>query len=93
MTQRRSKAMDMRFYWLKDRDVQRLIHIHWKRAHLNMADYPSKHHPAKHHQAVRSTYVINTIQHHLSKKIQRLQHFIRTRHCKGVLEPISVGTS
>ena len=93
MTQRRSKAMDMRFYWLKDRNAQKQIAVHWKRAHLNLADYPSKHHPAKHHQEVRPTYVLNSIYQFSRNQIHRLQHFLRSRHCKGVLEPISVGTS
>ena len=59
VTQRRSKAMDMRFYWLKDRAAQKQFHIHWKRGASNLADYYTKHHPTKHHQKVRPTYVLN----------------------------------
>ena len=59
VTQRRSKAMDMRFYWLRDRAAQKQFHIHWKRGAANLADYPTKHHSTKHHISVRPTYVLN----------------------------------
>ena len=55
--QKRSKAIDMRFYWLRDRSDQGQFHIFWKPGASNRADYFSKHHPASHHQAVRGTYL------------------------------------
>jgi hypothetical protein len=55
--QRRSKAIDMRYYWVRDHSDQKQFHIIWKNGKYNMADYVSKHHPAKHHQAVRSAFV------------------------------------
>ena len=61
-TQKRSKAMDMRFYWLKDRDVQKQFHIHWRPGSTNLADYPTKHHPTSHHTTVRHNYVSNLIE-------------------------------
>jgi hypothetical protein len=57
--QKRSKAMDMRFHWLKCRVRQGQFHIHWKQGCENMADYFTKHHPGTHHQAIRSTYLLN----------------------------------
>jgi hypothetical protein len=48
--QRRSKAMDMRFYWIRDRVRQGQFHVYWKKGKTNRADYFTKHHPAKHHQ-------------------------------------------
>ena len=60
--QKRSKAMDMRFYWLKDRDVQKQFHIHWRPGSTNLADYPTKHHPTSHHINERSKYVSNLIE-------------------------------
>ncbi len=93
MTQRRSKAMDMRFYWLKDRNVQKQFHIHWKRGDKNLADYHTKHHPAKYHQEVRSTYLLNSITKIKTKNLRsKLKNILRQRDCKGVLKPISVGT-
>jgi hypothetical protein len=61
VVQRRSKAMDMRFYWLRDRVRQQQFHVHWKPGQSNLADYPTKHHSAKHHIAVRPTYVLNNM--------------------------------
>jgi hypothetical protein len=55
--QRRSKAIDMRFYWIRDRVQQGHFLIHWKRGTDNHADYFTKHHPPTHHRAVRSQYL------------------------------------
>ena len=55
--QKRSKAIDMRFYWIRDRVRQGQFHIYWSKGQTNRADYFSKHHPASHHQAIRSTYL------------------------------------
>ncbi|KAI2502114.1 Reverse transcriptase (RNA-dependent DNA polymerase) [Fragilaria crotonensis] len=55
--QKRSKAVDMRFYWIRDRVRQGQFQIYWRRGTTNRADYFSKHHPASHHQAIRSTYL------------------------------------
>ncbi|NNE46316.1 MAG: hypothetical protein HKN37_06620, partial [Rhodothermales bacterium] len=55
--QRRSKAMDMRFYWIRDRVRQKQFHVYWRKGTLNRADYFTKHHPPSHHQDVRSTYL------------------------------------
>jgi hypothetical protein len=37
--QKRSKAFDMRFYWLKDRINQKQFHVYWKPGNENLADY------------------------------------------------------
>ena len=55
--QKRSKAIDMRFYWIRDRVRQGHFHVYWKRGSLNRADYFTKHHPASHHQQIRSSYL------------------------------------
>jgi Reverse transcriptase (RNA-dependent DNA polymerase) len=54
---RRSKAMDMRFYWVQDRVKQGQLKIHWQKGELNLADYFTKHHPASHHRQLRPTYL------------------------------------
>ena len=59
--QRRSKHMDMRFHWLRDRERQKHLHFYWKPGKTNLADYVTKHHPAKHHQEVRHYYVSNNV--------------------------------
>ena len=55
--QKRSKAIDMRFYWIRDRVRQGQFHVHWKKGSLNRADYFTKHHPPSHHQSIRSSYL------------------------------------
>ncbi|KAI2488785.1 Reverse transcriptase (RNA-dependent DNA polymerase) [Fragilaria crotonensis] len=55
--QKRSKAIDMRFYWIRDRVRQGQFQIYWSKGNTNRADYFSKHHPTSHHQAIRSTYL------------------------------------
>jgi hypothetical protein len=55
--QKRSKAIDMRFYWIRDRVRQGQFKIYWSKGQTNRADYFSKHHPASHHQAIRSAYL------------------------------------
>jgi hypothetical protein len=57
--QKRSKAIDMQFYWVRDRVRQNQLHIRWKKGSMNKADYFTKHHPATHHQAIRSAYLYN----------------------------------
>lgn len=59
--QRRSKHMDMRFHWLRDRERQKQFHFYWRPGTENKADYVTKHHPAKHHQEVRKYYVSNNV--------------------------------
>jgi hypothetical protein len=55
--QKRSKAMDMRFYWIRDRIRQKQFNVFWRKGALNRADYMTKHHPAQHHRKIRSAYL------------------------------------
>lgn len=57
LKQKRSKAIDMRYYWIRDRVRQGQFRILWKKGILNKADYFTKHHPASHHQQIRSSYL------------------------------------
>jgi hypothetical protein len=54
---KRSKAMDMRFYWIKDRVNQGEFQVHWSKGDGNLADYFTKHHPPSHHIQMRPTYL------------------------------------
>ena len=47
--QKHSKAIDMRFYWLKDRTEQGQFDIYWEPGKHNLVDYPTKHHTGTHH--------------------------------------------
>jgi hypothetical protein len=56
--QRRSKAMDMRFYWIRDRVKQGQFLVHWRKGSENLADYFTKHHSPSHHRKIRSQYLV-----------------------------------
>ena len=56
---KRSKAMDMKYFWLKDRKTQEQFHVHWEPGVNNQADYFTKHHDPAHHIAIRSNYLHN----------------------------------
>eukprot|EP00957_Ditylum_brightwellii_P192012 14617217-Ditylum_brightwellii.AAC.1 len=45
MIPKRSKAVDMRFHWLKYREAQKRFNIKWKQGDTNREDYHSKNHP------------------------------------------------
>ena len=49
----RSKAIDMRFYWVRDRVEQEQFTIFWAPGRTNYADYYTKHHPPSHHRPMR----------------------------------------
>ena len=46
--QRKSKAMDMQFYWIRDRNNQDKFNIYWKPGSTNRGDYFTKHFPPLH---------------------------------------------
>ena len=47
---KRTKAMDMPFHCLRDRECQDQFRIYWRPGKSNYAEYWTKHHPEKHHQ-------------------------------------------
>jgi hypothetical protein len=55
--QRRSKAIDMRFYWIRDRIKQGQFIIHWCAGKDNIA-YFTNHHSLTHHKLMRSHYLL-----------------------------------
>jgi hypothetical protein len=55
--QKRSKAMDMRFYWILDRVRQGQFIVYWRCGITNRADYFTKHHSDKHHHVTRPVYI------------------------------------
>jgi hypothetical protein len=42
-------AMDMRFYWVKDRFKQGQFHVYWGPGYQNLGNYFAKHHSPEHH--------------------------------------------
>ena len=54
---KRTKAMNMRFRWLRDRECQEQFRIYWRPGKYNCADYWTKHHPSKHHRNTRKEFL------------------------------------
>ena len=54
---KRTKAMDMCFHWLSDRECQEQFRIYWRPGKLNYADYWTKHHAALHHKNIRKEFL------------------------------------
>ncbi len=42
-----SRAMEMQYFWLLDRESQRQFKFYWQPGQENLGDYPSKHHQRK----------------------------------------------
>jgi hypothetical protein len=60
--QKRSKAIDMRFHWIKDRTARRQFLVYWRPGSTNLGDYHTKHHSPTHHRRMRSTFLHPTEQ-------------------------------
>ena len=54
---KRTKAMDMRFHWLRDRKLRDMLRFYWQPGTMNLADYFTKHHPPAHHKHIRKEYL------------------------------------
>jgi len=54
---KRTKAMDMRFHWLHDREAQEQFRIFWHPGSTNLADYFTKHHAPAHHVNIRAEFL------------------------------------
>jgi len=54
---RKSKAMNMRYHWVRERVSTADYEIKWQPGNTNLADYFTKTHPAKHHRMWRSSYL------------------------------------
>ena len=54
---KRTKAMDMRFHWLRCRTNQKQFRTYWRAGSMNLADYVTKHHAPIHHRAIHALYL------------------------------------
>eukprot|EP00956_Cyclotella_meneghiniana_P003709 scaffold4513_cov37-Cyclotella_meneghiniana.AAC.4 len=57
ITPKRTKAMDMRFHWLRDRECQEQFRFFWRPGKTNYADYWTKHHLQSHHVNMRKEFL------------------------------------
>ena len=55
---KRSKAWDMRYHWMRDKENLKQFRYYWADGNSNNADYFTKHHPPNHHRKMRSTYIL-----------------------------------
>jgi hypothetical protein len=55
--QQRSKAIDMRFYWVRDRSNQGHFNVFWAPGRDNLGDYFTKQHPPSHHRLMRPVFL------------------------------------
>ena len=70
---KRTKAMDMRFHWLRCRENQKQFRTYWRQGSTNLGDYVTKHHPSIHHTTVRPLYLTSP------KKIEELRKRLQAR--------------
>ena len=54
---KKSKAWDMRYNWLRDREIQKQFRIYWMPGTQNHGDYWTKHHPTIYHRQIRNQYI------------------------------------
>jgi hypothetical protein len=54
---KRTKAMDMRFHWLRDCKQREQFRIYWRLGGANLADYWTKHHAPAHHANIRAEFL------------------------------------
>ena len=76
--QTRSKAIDMNYYWVRDRISQKQFNLIWKKGSENLADYFTKHHPPAHHKRMRPIY-LHCIQ-------EKLANMARSEDLRGCVQ-------
>ena len=53
----RSRAMNMRYFWLLCQEAQRILNVKWHPGHENLGDFPSKNHNGAQCQRARPFYL------------------------------------
>ena len=69
LKEKKSKAWDMRLYWIQDRVTNKEFYVYWKAGDENFADYFTKHFAPSYHQQIRPTYILKN--HHVTTELQR----------------------
>ena len=70
---KQTKAMDMRYYWLRDRETLEQFRFFWRAGKLNLANYFTKHFSATHHVNTQDEFitkktVLNVLRQRLEKQ-------------------------
>ena len=63
---KRSKAINMRFFSLRDRANQQQFNLCWHKGEDNIADYFTKQHPPSHHQKMRKIFMASCLIGHIT---------------------------
>jgi hypothetical protein len=84
MKQKRSKSWDMRYHWLRDRQLKDQLRIYWDKGSNNDADYFTKHHPPKYHQMMRSKYILK------ANLIRIVRNSLSSSRVRGCVSPQSL---
>ena len=70
---KKSKSWDMRFFWMRCKESQKMFRVYWRPGTTNLADYFTKHHPSTHHRKARPEFLtesdlVNKLRLSLKKK-------------------------
>ena len=76
MKQNRSKEIDMRFYWVRDRVKQNQFLIYWRPGANNVGEYVSKHHSPAHHQTMSPKIFVNLVCQNPSSYTENCLHIL-----------------
>jgi hypothetical protein len=77
--QKRSKAMYMILYWVKDIVEQDQFNVGWEPGDTNMGDYFTKHHSPAHHKRMRPYYLHD-------KNSPMIRHYTRLSILRGCVD-------
>ena len=77
MKPKRSNTWDMKWHWLRDKELLEQLILYWDRGTNNDTDYLTKHHPPIHHRQTRPRYI------HTLNLVRKISETIRLY--KGVL--------
>ena len=57
MKPKRSKKLDMKWHWLRDKDLLEQLRVYWDKGTNNGTEYFTKHHPPIHHPQMLPRYI------------------------------------
>ena len=60
MKRRKTRSLDMRYHWIRDKVQQGQFNVYWKSGLLNLADYFTKRHNEAHHIQMRKKHLHET---------------------------------
>ena len=58
---KRSKAWDVQYHWLFEKQQDKMFYIYWDKGENNLAKYRTKYHSPSHHQMIRNKYILKIL--------------------------------